>query len=403
MVAYCLLYIPRPGRRPASPSRQEGVRSLGGLAAGRPGSTSTSPSVRSLACMPACRAPLHQPFPNTTSVRHHRQCVFMTGVSHDVLSQLPGLLCIAHRLQQVGSRVPLVIAVPAEEALLARTFMEEAGVNATLVVWTRFPVELKLAWRQRRWKGKGVLDKLNILGAPFRRVIWLDTDVLVRRNIDELCSSREMWGAASFAAAVNSGFEPRTCWLAGGDRCEGCRHHGVHTDEVCTHKCSYWVRQGLLEQAAGNRSQMPRCTYEFNSGVMLITPLKRAVFQRRVVQPLRCNQAPAPREGWSRDGGDQGVLNSLVHGLGAMGERVDTLPSKYNGLHRVSALRPQTWRRWDPALVHIVGERKPWTEGVGSWLLPRATDEVQPIGFAAASFEWHRLCPQARYHLAGDG
>ena len=106
-----------------------------------------------------------------------------------------------------------------------------------------------------------MLDKLNILGAPFGRVVWLDTDVLVRRNVDELCGPR--WDGVSFAAALNSGHESRTCHSAlGGGECTGCQHHGVHADE----RGSYWVRRGLLEQRAGNRSSMPRCVYEFNSG-----------------------------------------------------------------------------------------------------------------------------------------
>lgn len=336
-----------------------------------------------------CHAPAHEPFLNTSGVRDER-CVFMTGVSTNVSVYLPGLLCIARRLEQVGSQVPLVIAVPAAEVALARAAL--SNINATILVWRQFPVELKLRWGQRRWRGRHVLDKLNLLGAPYRRLVWLDTDVLIRRNVDALCSSTAgRWSRASFAAAVDSGFEPRTCWQSGGARCDSCRHHGVHPDELCEHKCSHWVRRGIMEQAAGNRSGMPRCVYEFNSGVMLIAPLSRANFQRRVVRVLRCDRPPS-REGWSRDGGDQGVLNNLVHGRRVMGDRVGVLPSKYNGLHRVSALRPQAWRRWDPALVHIVGERKPWSEGIGSALLPHATNEEQPIGFAAMSFEWLQLC-----------
>ena len=47
-----------------------------------------------------------------------------------------------------------------------------------------------------RWGATRVLDKLNVLGAPFGRVVWLD-DALVRRSVDELCLPPNV----SFAAA----------------------------------------------------------------------------------------------------------------------------------------------------------------------------------------------------------
>ena len=112
---------------------------------------------------------------------------------------------------------------------------------------------------------------------------------------------------------------------------------------------------------------------------MLVSPLNRTAFLHRVVQPTRCHRAP------SRDGGDQGVLNSLVHGLGAMGPDVRVLPSVYNGVQRVASLRPRTWARWDPALVHFVGHPKPWSEEA------RAQAREPGTGFPRER-EWQRMC-----------
>lgn len=284
-------------------------------------------------------------------------CVFMTGVTLNVTKYLPGAMCIMKRLRDVGSRYPLVFAVPPDEAEVARAALAavpEISANSTVMSWSRFPYEPQLTGWARRWRGTRVFDKLNMLGAPFERVVWLDTDVLINRNVDELCQLD-----APFAAAYNSGHEARTCWSSRhmhlGDECRGCRHHGVQADEQ---KGGYWVRKGLQEQRAGNRSGLPRCTYEFNSGVVAFRPLNRSAFVERVVRPVSCGRAP------SRDGGDQGTLNSLAFGLAAFDDmrRVYVLPSTYNALHRVQMLRPPVWRRWDPALVHIVGHRKPWSE-----------------------------------------
>ena len=124
----------------------------------------------------------------------------------------------------------------------------------------------------------------------------------------------------------------------------------MHNDEL---RGGWWVKKGMAEQAAGNRSGMPPCTYEYNTGVMMIEPLNRSAFQQQVVAPITCGRVD------SRDGSDQGALNSLVHGHGLFPMH-GTLSSTYNAVHRVEMLRGGTWRRWDPSIVHIVGARKPW-------------------------------------------
>ena len=177
------------------------------------------------------------------SKRGQPRCVFMTGVSRNVTNYFPGVLCILHQLRALRSRVPLVIAVPAEEQAAAQALLDAAGgsSNVALVAWGHFPYEPRYTrHHQRRWKDTRVLDKLNILGAPFKRLVWLDTDVLIRRNVDELCGAE--WDNVDFAAAYNSGHEPRTCFV-GGDECNDCQHHGVHEDELCPRGCSYWVRK----------------------------------------------------------------------------------------------------------------------------------------------------------------
>eukprot|EP00966_Prymnesium_polylepis_P029789 691802-Prymnesium_polylepis.1 len=139
------------------------------------------------------------------------------------------------------------------------------GVNVSLVRWNRFDYEVPLRgyFTVKRWTRSRVLDKLNVLGAPYKRVVWLDTDVILKRNVDHLCHARPN---LAFAAGLNHGHEPRTCWTADGrfsDECKRCRHHGVHQDEL---RGGWWVRAGMAEQAAGNRSGMPPCIYEFNTG-----------------------------------------------------------------------------------------------------------------------------------------
>lgn len=298
----------------------------------------------------------------------------MTGVSNNVTAFFPGVQCIMHQLRKVRSQVPLVVAVPAEEEALARALLaadvagdSSAGsIDVSIRVWNRFPYETErgltraygaASWFQRRWRRGHVFDKLNVLGAPWPRLVWLDADVLIKRNIDELCTDDSRFASAgpSLHAAVDSGFEPRTCFQKRhGVQCHGCRHHGLHADEICN-SCGYWTNRAMAEQAAGNRSHLPECTYEFNTGVLVVRPFAAAAFEERVVRPVRSGVVA------TRDGSDQGLFNSLVHSRQIFGrDGFGTLPSKYNMLHRVYNVRNRAWQRIDPAVVHIVGERKPW-------------------------------------------
>ena len=143
-----------------------------------------------------------------------------------------------------------------------------------------------------------------------------------------------------FAAALNSGFEPRTCWSARGNfrdssECRGCVHHGLRP-EAGELKNGYWVLQGVNEEKAGKREGMPRCVYEFQAGIMVVQPFNHSAFQQRVVRPIVCGHAA------SSDGSDQGFVNSLVSGLHHLGRNVTILNNSYNALHRIEVTPSDT-------------------------------------------------------------
>jgi len=316
-------------------------------------------------------------------------CVFMTGVTKNVVTYWPGVMCIMQRLHDLGSRYPLVFAVSADEAEQAQAELDavpELSANTTVMRWSRFPHASRLFGWARRWQGSRVLDKLNVLGSPFERVVWLDPDMLLTRNVDELCEMR-----GRLAAAYNAGHEARTCWSNTsrhlGDQCEGCRHHGIRRDERAN---TYWIRKGLDEQAAGVREGKPLCNYEVNTGVMVIEPFNRSAFDR-MVDIVACGRAP------SRDGSDQGVVNSLAYGHGAF-DNVTFLPFRYNAIHRVQMLRGSVWRRWDPAIVHIVGNRKPWSPAARLAAGTKCNRSKECLGnpYFEQEREWLRACPQRR-------
>ena len=57
------------------------------------------------------------------------------------------------------------------------------------------------------------MDKLNLHGLPARRLVWVDADMLIRENVDELC---ELPRDIRLAAAINAaGGRPTYIWLGG--------------------------------------------------------------------------------------------------------------------------------------------------------------------------------------------
>ena len=312
----------------------------------------------------------------------------MTGVSGNPRAFMPGVRCIIHQLRRHNSRVPLVVAASDESYAHVTTDLSSRGLlgaNVSLLRWGRFPVDasiyrVKYGWR---WSGSRVLDKLNVLGAPYRRVVWLDADVHIQRNVDELCDALPD-ATRRLAAAFNSGHEPRTCWQPGknpaADECRGCRHHGVTKDE---REGGYWVRTGLAEQDAGKRRGLKRCVYEVNSGVLVVAPHNQSAFRSEVVAPVACGRVV------SRDGSDQGALNSLVHGHGALGGRPAPLHPSYNAVMRNAMTRPSAWRRWNPAIVHLVGPRKPWSAAAPKDALAKPHDP-----YLLEERRWLKSCKQ---------
>ena len=91
----------------------------------------------------------------------------------------------------------VLVMVPPEDEEDARATIR----HATVVPWRRFPHAYNKAagWLYR---SPHVLDKMNVFGLPLRRAVWLDADVYVRRNVDELC---ELPPSVQLAATLNLG------------------------------------------------------------------------------------------------------------------------------------------------------------------------------------------------------
>ena len=190
-----------------------------------------------------------------------------------------------------------------------------------------------------------MLDKLNVLASPFARVVWLDPDMFISRSIDSMCELN-----VSFAAAINSGVASETCWAPPDPDLSKRRGRPAFAEAswTCADCAHPHARAGRYKK----RGQRP-CRYMLNSGVMSLRPLQSAdEFRRLVLDPTQRGVA------WSREGSDQGALNSLINAHNLFGSDVRILSPAFNRLARVYAQRPSQWK--DPRVVHFSGETKPW-------------------------------------------
>lgn len=274
------------------------------------------------------------------------RCAFITGGPRQ---NLPGTACVVQQLRALNTRHAVVVAAPSEDVEHIRQRLKGHNVSSFLS-WSRFPHRFP----GTNWARSNVMDKLNVLASPFARVVWLDPDMYVSRSIDSLCELN-----VSFAAAINSGVASETCWAPPDPALSKSRGRPAFAESswLC-HDCAH--REVVRPHARGGRHTsrgLPPCRYMLNSGVMSLRPLRSAAeFRRLVLEPTQRGVA------WSREGSDQGALNSLINAHHLFGSDVRILSPAFNRLARVYAQRPDQWK--DPAVVHFSGETKPW-RGVG--------------------------------------
>ena len=291
------------------------------------------------------------------------RCAFVTGGPRDYL---PGMSCVAKRLDRLRSRYPVLTMVEEEDADYMRAHAHRHGHRDSMVLpWRRFPVS---ASKEIGLRTGRVMDKINLLGLPARRLVWIDADMYVRRNIDELC---ELPDDIDLAAAFNRGGAepPSYLWPD--------RHHNGRY-KACLAK--FDRRQDLGNYTYLRPAQLtPDCPWIFNTGCAVLTPLSARAFNAELVRPMLNASID------TYDGSDQGILNTLLWGARRLwGARYAILHPRYNviGSQAAHAARGGL----EAALVHHTGHSgRPWLRNV-----TRARASGTPMPPRAE--EWHEGC-----------
>ena len=309
-------------------------------------------------------------------------CVFVTGGPREYL---PGINCVANQLQAVRSKHPLLVLVDAEE----EAYMRQRVTHATVAAWRHFPVPQSGTFRKAegwKYRARYAMDKLNLFGLPFPRAVWLDADVFVRTNVDELC---ELPPSVTLATTLNVGgkVRPTACWPHR-TRCENrsCpREYDLENDAQ---------RSYLLRRPSELQPPMERCPYIVQSGVMSLVPLPPPQFAARVVAPVGRGEV------LSYDGGDQGAINTLLYdGRHAVWrDGLARLHPAYNVLARTQKHSARSMGGIPPKLVHYTRESRPWQHRIdpsdangSEWLracaasVCTAEDATAPADAAAAA------------------
>lgn len=294
---------------------------------------------------------LHEPVPMDTAEKlGNPRCAFVTGGPREYLA---GLNCMGRRLEALGSKHPLLIMVePEDEVYMRRHLVVNSHPSSAVLAWARFPekVNRTTSWRYR---GAHVMDKMNLFGMPFRRLVWIDADVFIRRSVDELCELPE---DIEFATTLDAEGKPTQCWPKRGKCASSCQNeYDLARDAVP------YVAQRVQEL----RPSPAACPYIIQTGVMMLQPFNLTAFNALIVDPIRAGAVA------TYDSGDQGILSTMLYGprrlFGVNYERYARLHPLYNVIARHAKHTEQKWRAkganiglLSAALLHFTRETRPW-------------------------------------------
>ena len=119
-------------------------------------------------------------------------------------SYLPGVLVLAHSLAEAGSQYPLVVLVTPSLGADAREALAVAGLTVRDVGYLEPTTKVEFAEHDARFTD--TWTKLAVFRlVEYERVVLLDSDMLVRRNPDELITMELPPGhiAAAHACTCN--------------------------------------------------------------------------------------------------------------------------------------------------------------------------------------------------------
>ena len=302
---------------------------------------------------------LHEPVPYSVAASlGHPKCAWVTGGPKEYL---PGLNCMGRRLEALGSKYPLLTMVePEEEHFMRKHVILNSHPSSAVIPWKRFPDPQNRSngWRYR---SAHVLDKMNLFGMPFRRLVWLDADVFLRRNVDEIC---ELPDDVELATALDAEGKPTHCWPS---------------RRLCPATCGYDLRNDAKHYVAKRPDELQphpdKCQFILQSGVMMLKPFNLTAYNALIVEPVSRGLVA------TYDSGDQGLITTMMYSSKhrLFGDRYMRLHPSYNVIARHAKHTEMKWGGGLPnnltaALLHFTRETRPWQNAPQSNNVTRAAE-----------------------------
>ncbi|KAG8859357.1 hypothetical protein FRB96_004572 [Tulasnella sp. 330] len=247
---------------------------------------------------------------------------------------LPGLLTLHHGMKAVNTKYPIVAMVPPLFDPESRRILQKQGVPIREVQ----PLSLKETHVLDEFDARFVdtWTKLRVFELiEYERVVLMDADMIVRKNIDDLMDLDLPDGhiAAAHVCACNplklkhypSDWKP-----------ENCAHTPMVAPKCLTHPSQ--ITPGS-----------PRPYGQLNSGLVVLSPsqeLFKAIEEYLHTSPdVRTFKFP-----------DQDLLSAFFRG------QWKPLPYIYNGLKTLRNVHRNMWRDDDVRCIHYIID-KPWGRG----------------------------------------
>lgn len=258
-------------------------------------------------------------------------------------SYLPGLLTLDHSLKLVGSTYPLLVLYPPHLPAKAHHALDARRIHKIQVPYLLPSISVDYSNDPRFYDCWSKLTPFSL--TRFDRVVQLDADMLVRRNMDELMDLEldppESGGtggrvfAAGHACACNPLKKPHypADWIP-----ENCAFTTQHGDPATAQKEGAPCTAGI---------KMP------NGGLQVVNPSEKTY-------KLISDQLAQGTGGSTQDYAfaDQSLLCDLFE------ERWVALPYIYNALKtlRWRGIHDTIWRDDEVKCLHYILGPKPWEE-----------------------------------------
>ncbi|KAJ6519947.1 nucleotide-diphospho-sugar transferase [Mycena sanguinolenta] len=246
------------------------------------------------------------------------------------VSYLAGTLVLWYGLKESQSAYPLVVMVTPELEQDARYVLDKFGIRM-IEIQSLLPEDgaHKLAEADKRFHDTWTKLRAFEL-VEFDRVVLLDSDMVVKKNIDHLMTMKLPQGgiAAAHVCACNP------------------RKFKHYPDDWIPENCAHTVVSSPTEPPPAPTDK-PRPYGQLNSGTVVLEPSPKLA--KELSHFLATDKRVSE---WSFP--DQDLLTAFFHG------NWTSLPWYYNALKTLRNIHPQLWDDDVARCVHYILPEKPW-------------------------------------------